>query len=116
MFERTLESLIKGLRSNRGADEAAFVTTLQEEIRLELRSGDMDVKAGAVLKLTYVSCIRHHSRQKQSSLPMIHLSPATNARVSSILTRLFPHSRSHGQSSLSPQASRIPRSNAYLYT
>lgn len=54
MFERTLESLIKGLRSNRGADEAAFVTTLLDEIRHEVRSGDMDVKAGAVLKLTYV--------------------------------------------------------------
>lgn len=55
MFERTLESLIRGLRSHRGADEAAFVATLLEEIRHELRSGDMDVKAGALLKLTYVS-------------------------------------------------------------
>lgn len=55
MFERTLESLIKGLRSHRGADEASFVATLLDEIRNEVRSGDMQVKAGAVLKLTYVS-------------------------------------------------------------
>ena len=55
MFERTLESLIKGLRSQRGQDEAAYVGLIQDEIRHELRSGDMEVKAGAVLKLTYVS-------------------------------------------------------------
>lgn len=57
MFERTLEALIKGLRSHRGQDEAAFVTTLLDEIRQELRSGDMDVKAGAVLKLTYLQML-----------------------------------------------------------
>jgi AP-3 complex subunit delta-1 len=57
MFERTLDSLIKGLRSHRGQDEPAFVATLLEEIRHEQRSGDMEVKAGAVLKLTYVSSL-----------------------------------------------------------
>lgn len=57
MFERTLDSLIKGLRSHRGQDEPAFVATLLEEIRHEQRSGDMEVKAGAVLKLTYVSTL-----------------------------------------------------------
>lgn len=55
MFERTLEALIKGLRSHRGQDEVAFVSKLTEEIRHELRSGDLEIKAGAVLKLTYVS-------------------------------------------------------------
>ena len=55
MFERTLESLIKGLRSHRGADEAAFVAQLEDEIRQEVRSGDVQVKGEAVLKLTYVS-------------------------------------------------------------
>lgn len=54
MFERSLSDLIKGLRSHRGKDEAKFVATLMDEIRTEVRSGDMDVKAEAVLKLTYV--------------------------------------------------------------
>lgn len=57
MFERTLDSLIKGLRSHRGQDEPAFVATLLEEIRQEVRSGDMEIKAGAVLKLTYLQML-----------------------------------------------------------
>jgi AP-3 complex subunit delta-1 len=57
MFERSLSSLIKGLRSHRGRDEPKYVATLMEEIKHEVRSGDMDVKAEAVLKLTYVSYI-----------------------------------------------------------
>lgn len=55
MFERSLSSLIKGLRSHRGKDEAKYVATLMEEIKHEVRSADMEVKAEAVLKLTYVS-------------------------------------------------------------
>lgn len=54
MFERSLSSLIKGLRSHRGKDEARYVATLMDEIKYEIRSGDMDVKTEAVLKLTYV--------------------------------------------------------------
>lgn len=55
MFERSLSSLIKGLRSHRGKDEAKYIATVLDEIRHEVRSGDMEVKAEAVLKLTYVS-------------------------------------------------------------
>jgi AP-3 complex subunit delta-1 len=55
MFERSLSSLIKGLRSHRGRDERRYVATIMDEIKHEIRSGDMDVKAEAVLKLTYVS-------------------------------------------------------------
>lgn len=55
MFERSLSSLIKGLRSHRGRDESKYVATLMEEIKYEIRSADMDIKAEAVLKLTYVS-------------------------------------------------------------
>ncbi|CAO1620110.1 unnamed protein product [Sympodiomycopsis kandeliae] len=71
MFERTLESLIKGLRSNRGADEAAFVGTLLEEIRHELRSGQMEVKAGAVLKLTYLQMLGYPS--SHASFPTLEV-------------------------------------------
>lgn len=64
MFERSLSSLIKGLRSHRGRDERKYVATVMEEIKHEIRSGDMDVKAEAVLKLTYVShsVVASHSK------------------------------------------------------
>ncbi|WFD00557.1 AP-3 complex subunit delta [Malassezia yamatoensis] len=47
MFEKSLTTLIKGLRSHRGRDEAGFIAT-------EVRSADMDVKAEAILKLAYL--------------------------------------------------------------
>jgi AP-3 complex subunit delta len=53
MWERTLQDLIRGLRANK-ADEAKFISQAVEEIRREIKSKDMDLKAGAVLKLTYV--------------------------------------------------------------
>ena len=53
MWERTLQDLIRGLRANK-KDEAKFIAQAVEEIRQEIRSKDMELKAGAVLKLTYV--------------------------------------------------------------
>lgn len=53
MWERTLQDLIRGLRANK-VDEAKFISQAVEEIRQEIRSKDMELKAGAVLKLTYV--------------------------------------------------------------
>ena len=53
MWERTLQDLIRGLRSNKG-DEAKFISQAVDEIRREIKSKDMELKAGAVLKLTYV--------------------------------------------------------------
>ena len=53
MWERTLQDLIRGLRANK-QDEAKFVAQAVDEIRREIRSKDMELKAGAVLKLTYV--------------------------------------------------------------
>ena len=53
MWERTLKDLIRGLRANK-ADESKFIATALDEIRREVRSKDMELKAGAVLKLTYV--------------------------------------------------------------
>ena len=54
MWERTLQDLIRGLRANK-KDESKFIAQAVDEIRREVRSKDMDLKAGAVLKLTYVS-------------------------------------------------------------
>ncbi|SPO26352.1 related to Adapter-related protein complex 3 delta 1 subunit [Ustilago trichophora] len=57
MFERTLSALIKGLRSHRGKDEPKYVAQVMDEIRHEVRSGDLEVKAEAVLKLTYLQML-----------------------------------------------------------
>lgn len=57
MWERTLQDLIRGLRANK-KDEAKFIAQAVDEIRNEVKSKDMDLKAGAVLKLTYVCGFR----------------------------------------------------------
>ncbi|KAF9469633.1 Ap3d1 protein [Collybia nuda] len=53
MWERTLQDLIRGLRANK-KDESKFIAKAVDEIRNEIKSDDMELKAGAVLKLTYV--------------------------------------------------------------
>ncbi|KIL71660.1 hypothetical protein M378DRAFT_115001 [Amanita muscaria Koide BX008] len=53
MWERTLKDLIRGLRANK-KDEPKFIAKAVDEIRSEIRSDDMDLKAGAVMKLTYL--------------------------------------------------------------
>jgi AP-3 complex subunit delta-1 len=53
MWERTLQDLVRGLRANK-KDESKFIEQAVDEIRQEIKSKDMELKAGAVLKLTYV--------------------------------------------------------------
>ena len=53
MWERNLQDLIRGLRANKN-DEAKFIASAIDDIRQEVKSKDMEVKAGAVLKLAYV--------------------------------------------------------------
>lgn len=57
MFERSLSALIKGLRSHRGKDEPKYVALVLDEIRHEVRSGDLEIKAEAILKLTYLQML-----------------------------------------------------------
>ena len=59
MWERTLQDLIRGLRANK-KDEAKFIAQAVDEIRKEVRSKDMELKAAAILKLTYVSAFMFH--------------------------------------------------------
>lgn len=54
MWERNLQDLIRGLRAHKN-DEARFIAEAIGEIRKEVRSEDMELKAAAVLKLTYVN-------------------------------------------------------------
>ena len=53
MWERTLQDLIRGLRAH-ADDEAKFVSQCMDECRKELKQSDIDMKAIAVSKLTYV--------------------------------------------------------------
>ena len=58
MFERTLQDLIRGLRAHKAsskAQEDAFLAEALAEIKDELKGNDMALKAGAVLKVCYVS-------------------------------------------------------------
>ncbi|KAF5383966.1 hypothetical protein D9757_006977 [Collybiopsis confluens] len=78
MWERTLQDLIRGLRANK-ADEAKFIAKAIEEIRQEIKSDDMALKSGAVLKLTYLDMMGYdmswaafHVVEVMSS-PKLHL-------------------------------------------
>lgn len=56
MWERTLQDLIRGLRANKN-DERKFISQAIDEIRKEVRSKDMELKAGAILKMTFVCAV-----------------------------------------------------------
>ncbi|TDL20898.1 Adaptor protein complex AP-3 delta subunit [Rickenella mellea] len=53
MWERNLQDLIRGLRASK-KDESKFIAKAMDEIRQEVRTKDMELKAAAVLKLTYL--------------------------------------------------------------
>ncbi|KAH7338571.1 adaptin N terminal region-domain-containing protein [Rhizoctonia solani] len=61
MWERTLSDLIRGLRANKG-DESQFIAKAVDEIRTEVKSKDMDLKAAAVLKLVYLEMLGYSMR------------------------------------------------------
>ncbi|KAL5536063.1 APL5 [Sanghuangporus sanghuang] len=56
MWERNLQDLIRGLRAHKH-DESRFIASAIEEIRKEVRGEDMELKAAAVLKLTYLEML-----------------------------------------------------------
>ncbi|KAG8757361.1 AP-3 complex subunit delta [Serendipita sp. 396] len=58
MWERTLQDLIRGLRANK-TDERKFIQQAIEEIRKEVRGKDMELKAGAILKMTFLDMLGH---------------------------------------------------------
>ncbi|KAI0368886.1 Ap3d1 protein [Pilatotrama ljubarskyi] len=78
MWERTLQDLIRGLRANK-KDEAKFISQAVDEIRREIKSKDMEIKAAAVLKLTYLHMLGYDMSWASfhvvevMSAPRIHL-------------------------------------------
>lgn len=53
MFEKTLQDLVKGIRSAKG-DVNVYISQCMQEIKTELKSTDQFVKAQAIRKLTYL--------------------------------------------------------------
>ena len=80
MFERSLTALIKGLRSHRGRDEARYIALMLDEIRTEVKSGDMDVKAQAVLKLAYLQMLGYQASSVSFHILETMASPAFDAK------------------------------------
>ncbi|KAF1942678.1 Adaptor protein complex AP-3 delta subunit [Clathrospora elynae] len=58
MFEKSLYDLIRGLRNHKGS-EREYIAESLKECRKEIRTNDMDLKATALLKLTYLEMFGH---------------------------------------------------------
>lgn len=58
MFEKSLYDLIRGLRNHKGS-EREYIQESIRECRKEIRGSDMDLKATALLKLTYLEMFGH---------------------------------------------------------
>lgn len=58
MFEKSLYDLIRGLRNHKGS-EKEYIAESIKECRNEIRSNDMDLKATALMKLTYLEMFGH---------------------------------------------------------
>ena len=58
MFEKSLYDLIRGLRNHKG-NERAYIQDSIRECRREIKGQDMDLKAIALLKLTYLEMFGH---------------------------------------------------------
>eukprot|EP00392_Amoebophrya_sp_AT5.2_P018612 g19189.t1 len=56
VFEKTLVTMVKGIRGARGQEEQYIQQSIQE-IKLELQSSNLHVKSMAVLKLAYLNMI-----------------------------------------------------------
>ncbi|OUM68944.1 hypothetical protein PIROE2DRAFT_3171 [Piromyces sp. E2] len=56
MFEKSLADLIRGIRANKKGEEA-YIASCLEEITSEIKSNDIDIKAVALQKLTYLNML-----------------------------------------------------------
>ncbi|KAF8665329.1 hypothetical protein AX16_000348 [Volvariella volvacea WC 439] len=79
MWERTLQDLIRGLRANK-KDEAKFIAKAVDEIRNEIRGEDMELKAGAVLKLTYLEMLGYDMSWASFHVVEVMSSPRTHLK------------------------------------
>ncbi|EDQ84380.1 uncharacterized protein MONBRDRAFT_30296 [Monosiga brevicollis MX1] len=56
MFEKNLSDLIRGIRAHPD-DETKYISNCMDECRKELKNPDLDVKANAIAKLTYLQML-----------------------------------------------------------
>uniref|UniRef100_A0A6B2EN73 AP-3 complex subunit delta n=1 Tax=Phlebotomus kandelakii TaxID=1109342 RepID=A0A6B2EN73_9DIPT len=56
MFDKNLTDLVRGIRNNKD-NEAKYIAQCIEEIKLELRQDNINVKCNAVSKLTYIQML-----------------------------------------------------------
>ncbi|EPQ60168.1 Adaptor protein complex AP-3 delta subunit [Gloeophyllum trabeum ATCC 11539] len=80
MWERTLQDLIRGLRANK-KDEAKFIAQAVDEIRQEIKSKDMELKAAAVLKLTYLEMLGYDMSWAAFHIVEVMSSPKTHLKT-----------------------------------
>ena len=55
MFKKSLQDMVKGIRGSKG-DDRTYIQSCLADIRKEVKSPDVAVKAQALQKLTYVRC------------------------------------------------------------
>ncbi len=56
VFEKTLVTMVKGLRAHRGTEDQ-YITQCFQEIKGELQAQNLKVKSMAVLKLAYLNML-----------------------------------------------------------
>lgn len=93
VLEQTVSGLIKALRANKN-DEARVVQQALDETRREIQSSDIDLKAEAILKLVYVSCLAGVAsakrRRRRQSPAHAAFSPLRSSRCSDTRSRSPP--------------------------
>jgi len=83
MYERDLQDLIRGLRSDAAKrNEPKFIAEVVNEIRKEISSEDMDIKAGAVCKLTYLDMLGYD--MSWASFNMVEVMSSTYFHIKSV--------------------------------
>ncbi|KAG1455908.1 hypothetical protein G6F56_006956 [Rhizopus delemar] len=78
MFEKSLTDLIRGIRANK-KNEQKYITACLQEIRNEVKTNDLDIKATAIAKLTYLQMLGYdmswasfHMVEVMSSAKFLH--------------------------------------------
>ncbi len=81
MFEKNLQDLVKGIRAIKG-DTGPFIAKAVQEIKDELKSRDVTIKAQALQKLCYVSLVALPFRSEPAGARLPANEPAVRAQHS----------------------------------
>ncbi|TIC17509.1 ARM repeat-containing protein [Wallemia mellicola] len=81
LFIQQLSGFIKGLRANKD-DERKFIESVLDEIKVEIRNSDIDIKSTAILKLTYIEMLGFDI--SWSAFPIIETASSSKAHLKAI--------------------------------